>query len=193
MSGFYSAIQQKKLGLKKIGNNCLISKLSRFISKDIVIGNRCRIDDDVVFKGKVKLGDNVHIGRGCTISGGKKGVFIDDFTGISNFVQIFTSTDHYSSNYIPSATLSKKYQRKFSDVISKNIKIGKSVLIGSFAVILPGCEIENFSSVGAHNVVYEKISEGTSFNSNFPEKKTKKRDSKSIEKKIIKLVKELKK
>ena len=52
MSGFYSKTEQKKLGLKRIGRDCKISKLSRFISKDIIIGDRCRIDDDVVFKGK---------------------------------------------------------------------------------------------------------------------------------------------
>ena len=72
MSGFYSKTEQKKLGLKRIGRDCKISKLSRFISKDIIIGDRCRIDDDVVFKGKIQLGNNIHIARGCTLSGVKK-------------------------------------------------------------------------------------------------------------------------
>ena len=182
MSGFYSKIQQKKLNLKKIGKDCRISKLSRFVSKDIIIGNRCRIDDDVVFKGKIRIGNNVHIARGCTISGGDKGIIIDNFSALSNFVQIYTSTDHYTSGDIPSATLDKKYQKKFSNVISKRIIIGKSVLIGSFSVILPGSKLESFSSVAAHSVVYEKINKGVFLNT---QKKTiKLRDYKKIEQKI---------
>ena len=191
MSGFYSKIEQKKLGLKKIGKDCKISKLSRFISKDIIIGDRCRIDDDVVFKGKIKLGNNIHIARGCTLSGGEKGIILDDFAALSNFVQVFTSTDHYISNSIPSATLNKKNQRKFSNVISKNIKIGKSVLVGSFSVILPGCVLEDFSSVAAHCIVYDKVKKGNFLNTNNIIKTIKLRDFKDMQKKMKILNKQL--
>jgi acetyltransferase-like isoleucine patch superfamily enzyme len=192
MSGFYSKIEQKKLGLKKIGKDCKISKLSRFISKDIIIGDRCRIDDDVVFKGKIKLGNNIHIARGCTLSGGEKGIILDDFAALSNFVQVFTSTDHYISNSIPAATLNKKNQRKFSNVISKSIKIGKSVLVGSFSVILPGCVIEDFSSVAAHCIVYDKVKKGNFLNTNNIIKTIKLRDFKDMQKKMKILNKQLK-
>ena len=192
MSGFYSKIEQKKLGLKKIGKDCKISKLSRFISKDIIIGDRCRIDDDVVFKGKIKLGNNIHIARGCTLSGGEKGIILDDFTALSNFVQVFTSTDHYISNSIPSATLNKKNQRKFSNVISKSIKIGKSVLVGSFSIILPGCVLEDFSSVAAHCIVYDKVKKGNFLNTNNIIKTIKLRDFKDMQKKMKILNKQLK-
>ncbi len=191
MSGFYSKIEQKKLGLKKIGKDCKISKLSRFISKDIIIGDRCRIDDDVVFKGKIKLGNNIHIARGCTLSGGEKGIILDDFAALSNFVQVFTSTDHYISNSIPSATLNKKNQRKFSNVISKSIKIGKSVLVGSFSVILPGCVLEDFSSVAAHCIVYDKVKKGNFLNNNNIIKTIKLRDFKDMQKKMKILNKQL--
>ncbi len=192
MSAFYSKIEQKKLELKKIGKDCKISKLSRFISNDIVIGDRCRIDDDVVFKGKIRLGNNVHIARGCTLSGGEKGIIIDNFAALSNFVQIFTSTDHYISNSIPSATLNKKNQKKFSNVISGSIKIGKSVLIGSFSVILPGCKLEDYSSIAAHCIVYEKVKKGNFINTNNTAKTIKLRDYKNMQKKMKILTKKLK-
>ena len=192
MSGFYSKTEQKKLGLKRIGRDCKISKLSRFISKDIIIGDRCRIDDDVVFKGKIQLGNNIHIARGCTLSGGQKGIIVDDFAALSNFVQVFTSTDHYTSNSIPSATLNKKNQRKFSNIISKSIKIGKSVLVGSFSVILPGCKLEDFSSVAAHSIVYDKVKKGNFLNTNNVNKTLKSRDYKNMQKKIKNLNKQLK-
>ena len=187
MSGYYSQIQNRKLGLKKVGKGNRISKLSRFISKDIIIGNGCRIDDDTIFKGKVKLGNNVHIARGCSISGGEKGVVIEDFSALSNFVQIFESTDHYSSDFLPSATLKKKERCKYSHIISKSIKIGKAVLVGSFSVILPGSEIEDFSSIGSHTVVYKKIKKGTFFS----KETTKLRDYKSMKKRLNILQKKL--
>lgn len=192
MNGFFSRVQQKKLGLKKIGKNCKISKLSRFISKDITIGDRCRIDDDVVFKGKIRIGNNVHIARGCTISGGDKGVFIDNFSALSNFVQIFTSTDNYISDDLPSATLDKKYQKKFSNVISKKVIIGEAVLVGSFSVILPGSKLESFSSVAAHCIIFEKVNKGNFLNTNKLGKKIKLRNYKSMKKKIVVLNKHLK-
>ena len=191
MIGYYSKIEQNKLGLKKIGKDCLISKLSRFISKDVVIGDRCRIDDDVVCKGKIRIGNNVHLGRGCTISGGDKGVYIDEYSALSNFVQIFTISDHYSTSFVPSATLSDKL-KKFSHLISKKVIVGKAVLLGAFSVILPGAELEDYTSVGAHSVVLEKVKKGNFFNSNNLKKTTKMRAYKNIEKRVNLLNKKLK-
>ena len=84
---FYS--EKELLNLKiSVGKNCQISKKVSFYSKEIKIGNRCRIDDDVVLKGKIRLKNNVHIARGCTLSGDELGIIIDDFSALSNYVQI---------------------------------------------------------------------------------------------------------
>ena len=89
---FYSRKELLNLNVV-VGKNCQISKKVSFYSKEIKIGNRCRIDDDVVLKGKIQLKNNVHISRGCTLSGDEKGIFMDDFSGLSNYVQIFSTSD----------------------------------------------------------------------------------------------------
>jgi len=153
---FYS--EKELLNLKiSVGKNCQISKKVSFYSKEIKIGNRCRIDDDVVLKGKIRLKNNVHIARGCTLSGDELGIIIDDFSALSNYVQIFAASDTYNTLSIPSATLNKEFQNKFSDVIKKKIIIGKCVLVGTMSLLLPGADIGNFSRIGALSIVHRKI------------------------------------
>ena len=153
---FYSKKELSNLNII-VGKNCKISKKVSFYSNKIKIGDRCRIDDDVVLKGKIQLKNNVHISRGCTLSGDIKGIIMDDFSALSNFVQIFSATDSYSSPSIPSATIDKELQSKFSNILKKKIIIGKCVLIGTMSLLLPGAHIENFSRVGAFSIVHKKI------------------------------------
>ena len=164
-------------GFTKIGKNCKISKKTRFYNVSGSIGNNVRIDDDVVLKGKINLSSNIHLCRGCTLSGGKKGIFIDKFVAISNFVQIFSSTDDYFYPAIPTAVFDSKMVKKYCKVISKKINIGKCVLIGSMSVLIPGANIKNFSSVGAFSLVNKTIPSGFYFSN---QNQFKKRDIKKI-------------
>lgn len=183
-SGFYSKKEISNLNLKKVGKDCVISNLTRFYSKNVIIGNRCRIDDDVVFKGKIILGDNVHLARGCTLSGGNKGIELKSFAAISNFVQFFASSDDYLNPYIPAATLNENLKSKFSKIYESKITIGKSVLIGSMSCILPGTVMMDFSSAGAFSLIYGKISKGTFVQSFKNDNIQKKRNFKEISKKF---------
>ena len=81
-----SYFKNKKIS---VGSNHKISSLARFYGNKIKIGKNVRIDDDVVLKGKIKINSNVHIARGCTLSGGDKGIIIGSYTALSNFIQIF--------------------------------------------------------------------------------------------------------
>jgi acetyltransferase-like isoleucine patch superfamily enzyme len=160
-SEFLQKKELMKLGFFSVGKDVKISrKISVYKAKG-KIGDRVRIDDDVTIKGKISFGQNVHIARGCTISGGKEGVYFDDFSAVSNFVQFFTKSDDYFYPAIPAATLNKNLIRKYSRVHSKKIVIGKAVLIGAMSTILPGANIMDFASVGAYSVVYKKIEKGT--------------------------------
>ena len=161
---FYSRKELLNLNVV-VGKNCQISKKVSFYSKEIKIGNRCRIDDDVVLKGKIQLKNNVHISRGCTLSGDEKGIFMDDFSGLSNYVQIFSTSDSYGALSIPSATLDKELQKKFSSIIKKKITIGKCVLVGAMSLLLPGTEIGDFSRIGALSIVLKKIKAGSFYSS----------------------------
>jgi len=188
---FYSTEELIDLGFKKIGKNCQISKKIFFYSLNIEIGDNVRIDDLVTLKGKIVLKNNVHLAKGCSLAGGGKGIFLDDFAAISNFVQLFTLSDDYIAPYITSATLSKIARKNYSKVYDRSIYIGKNVLIGSMSVILPGANIGDYSSIGAFSVVYEKIEKGLYF-SNHNKVIKKKRDIDLMKKKKIKIKKYLK-
>ncbi len=86
-----------------------------------ILGDNVRIDDDVQLKGKIELKSNVHLARGCTLSGGSHGIFIDEFTSLANFVQIYSESDDYFNPSIPVATLSLILRKKFSKIYSKKI------------------------------------------------------------------------
>jgi galactoside O-acetyltransferase len=162
----------KKYGINKFGSNCSISSDLRVYGNDCVIGSNVRIDDNVILKGKIRLKNNVHLSRGVTISSGANGVFLDDFAALSNFVQIFGKSDDYFKPFIPGATLDYKKKKKYSFIHDSKVVIGKCVLVGAFAIILPGAEIEDFSSIAAYSMVIKKVKKGVFFNgNNFTEKK----------------------
>jgi len=181
----------KDLGCKKIGKNCKISNKAFIYSNSVEIGDNVRIDDLVTLKGKIVLKNNVHLAKGCTLSGGTKGIFVDDFAGISNFVQFFTASDDYVAPYISSATLNKLLIKNYSKIYNKSIYIGKNVLIGSMSVILPGAIIGDYSSIGAFSLIYEKIEKGLYY-SNHNNIVKKKRDIGLMKIKMTKLKKYLK-
>lgn len=164
-NNFYTNKELKKLGFKKIGNRCKVSRNAFFYNLKAEIGNNIRIDDLVTLKGKIKLKNNIHIAKGSTLSGGSKGIEVDSFTSISNYTQIFSESDNYSSPSIPTSNLTNKFKKKFSDIIKKKINIGKCVLIGSTSVILPGAKIDDYSSCSAFSVIYKKIPKGFYLNS----------------------------
>ncbi len=193
MSEFLNKKQLNKLGFFKVGKNCKVSKYVRCYNLKCSIGDNTRIDDDVVLKGKIELGSNVHVARGCTFSGGLLGIKINDLATLSNFCQVFEKSDDYLGVNIPGATLSKNLKKTFSKTFQKRIILGRATIVGAFSVILPGAEIGDFSTVGAFSIVYKKIKSGFYF-SNFSVRKEKnsKRNLKILKKNYKNLVKKIK-
>ena len=160
MSKFLKKNQLKKIGFFKIGKGCKISnKISCYNLKGS-LGDNVRIDDYVCLKGKVSLKSNIHIARGCTLSGGNKGIFVDSYTNLSNYVQVFSMSDDYFMPFIPGGALSNANRNKFAKIHNKKVFIGKAVLVGAFSVVLPGSILNNFSSTAAYSVIYRTIKEG---------------------------------
>ena len=183
MSYYLNKNQQFELGINKIGKNCKISKKIRGYSLNCVIGNNVRIDDDVVLKGKITIKSNVHIARGCTLSGGKKGIILNNFSTLSNFCQIFTESDDYIKTTVSGGTLEDKERKKFCKTYSKGVSIGKSTIIGPFSVILPGAEIGDFCTLGPYLCIYKKINSGYYlYNSNIKKILMKKRNLSKLKK-----------
>ena len=61
MNSFYDNDELKRLGLKSIGENVLISrKASIYGAKSISIGHNVRIDDFCILSGTISIGRTVH-------------------------------------------------------------------------------------------------------------------------------------
>tara|TARA_Y100001970_G_C14118113_1_gene794764 strand:- start:498 stop:1094 length:597 start_codon:yes stop_codon:yes gene_type:complete len=184
-----SYFKSKKIS---VGTNHKISSRVRFYGNKIKIGKNVRIDDDVVLKGKIKINSNVHIARGCTLSGGDKGIVIGSFTALSNFIQIFGTSDDYFLPYVPAiSTLAKDKTKKFSKLRKEKISIGKCCIIGAMTVILPGGNVGNFSTVGAYSIIFKNVKEGVYYSNRDKKDFIKIRNIKEIKKKLKKLKKSI--
>ena len=160
MKSFYlNSKELKKIKFKKIGKNCKISNLVKFIGeKNISIGDNVRIDDFSIinaFEGYISIKNKTHICSFCYLLGAS-GIEIGKECNISQGVKMYSKSDDYKSI--------KKKQ------IYNKIKISNNVIIGSNSVLLPGTIIENNCRIGALTVVGKKIKKNTLFFKNVSKK-----------------------
>ena len=133
--GFYTQEELQDLGLSSFGNNVLISKLARlYDASNISIGDNVRIDDYVILSGKIEIGSFVHIGAFSSITGGRVGVRIGDFCGMSSQSKIFATSDDFVNGYLVGPCV----PMHFRNVIEKPVLLTKHCHIGSHSLVLPG-------------------------------------------------------
>ena len=153
---YHDSKDLKKMGIKDVGNEVYIEKTCRIIGiKNISIGNNVRIDSFcnlIVHKGYLELKSNIHIGSSCHIVA-TGGVKMENFSGLSEGVKIFSASDDFSGKYMTNPTVNKK----FTKVKFDNIIINKHVIIGANSVILPGVKIGVGSAVGALSIVNKSL------------------------------------
>lgn len=116
MTSFYSEEELKKIGLKTYGKNVKISRHACFYGIE-----------------KISIGNNVHIAAYTALYGGEDGIIIDDFANLSSRIGVYSVSDDYSGETMTNPTIPDKYK----NVESAPMFIGKHVIIGSNAVILP--------------------------------------------------------
>jgi acetyltransferase-like isoleucine patch superfamily enzyme len=156
------------MNFKSVGENVKIFDRAKIVfPENIEIGNNVIIDDFVLIiaKKKIKIGSNVHIGAFASIVGNEE-VIMEDFSGISQGVKIFTSTEDFRGSYLSNPTVPSE----FKNVYSAPVIIKKFGLVGANTVILPGSIIEEGTSIGANSLVY-KTTEPYSFYAGSPVKK----------------------
>ncbi|NUK29893.1 acyltransferase [Parageobacillus sp. VR-IP] len=136
----------KLIGVKIGKNNLFLSKIIiRGNPKNIVIGNRCRIQKGVCFNvirdGKIILGDDVLIGD-YTIISSSSNIKIDNGTECAAFCYI---VDH-------------DHDTRFTNSVGQDIYIGENTWLGTKVTILKGVSIHKESVVGANSVVTKSFS-----------------------------------
>ena len=168
---FYSREELKNIGLKRFGENILISrKASIYGAANISIGDNVRIDDFCILSGKINMESNIHISAGVYLYAGNAGIEIGEFSGISSKTVIYADSDDFSGSFLVGPMVDKIYR----NIISEKVYIGRHVQIGASCVILPGVTLNEGISVGAMSLVNSNL-EDWSINVGIPAKKIKKR------------------
>lgn len=156
--GFLTREQLENIGFAKLGNEVLISdKASIYNPGKITIGNKVRIDDFCVLSagdGGIAIGDYVHIAVYSLLIGAGR-ITLQDFSGISSRVSVYSSNDDYSGSFLTNPTVPEK----FKDVKVADVTIEKHVIIGSGSVVLPGVVIGRGAAIGALSLVTKSCEE----------------------------------
>lgn len=156
-SGFYDEHELRSCGFRSIGNNVRIARNCTVVgAENIEIGDNVRIDGYCsVFAaapGMLRIGSHVHIGSYCLLSAGN-GIVLEDFSGLSGGVRIYSRTDDYSGNSLTNPTVPEKYTAG----VGGPVTLSRHVIIGSGSVVLPNLTIGEGSAVGAMSLVTKSL------------------------------------
>jgi galactoside O-acetyltransferase len=155
--GFYESEELRSFGFKSIGADVFISKKCTILGLgNISIGSFVRIDDFCILnaadKGFIQLGSYIHIGsHSCLFA--NDGIVMDDFSGLSQGVRVYSRSGDYSGKYLTNPTVPAKYTM----VTCGTVKLRKHVVIGNGSVIMPSVVIGEGSSVGALSLVNKPL------------------------------------
>lgn len=156
---FFTRDELGKMGFAAIGKNVQISTKSSIYNHHLLsLGNNVRIDDFVVISPSVQpfeIGNFVHIATHCSLIG-RATIKMNDFSGLSGRVSIYSSSDDYSGDFMTNPTVPEK----FTNVISKPVELGTHVIVGAGAVILPGVTVGEGSAISALALVNRSIPNG---------------------------------
>ncbi len=148
----YTREELRELGVK-FGKNVQIAKSVRIANPELLtIGDNVRIDDFVLLTGSIWLHSYIHISSFCSL-GGRAGIVMEDFSGLSAGVRIFSASDDYSGEFMTNPTVPKQ----FTNVHAAAVFFRKHAIVGANTVILPGVEIRQGGAVGAMSLVTKDV------------------------------------
>ncbi|MBK8536262.1 MAG: acyltransferase [Candidatus Competibacteraceae bacterium] len=149
---YFSEEELHKIGLKCFGENVKIStRASIYRAENISIGSHVRIDDYCIISagnGGIFIGSYVHIAAYSSLIGSER-IELNDFSGLSARVSIYSSSDDYSGKYMTNPTVPSKY----TGVHHATVSLGRHAIVGTGAVILPGTILEEGVAIGALSLV----------------------------------------
>ena len=151
---FYLEEEINNMNFRKYGENVHISrKTSIYNPQEISLGNNVRIDDFCVLSGKINIGNHVHIAVYSALFGGKTGIDMDDFSGLSSRCTIYAESDDYSGKTLTNPTIPEQLCEK----ICKKVILHRHAIVGAGTVILPGVTIGEGTAIGSMSLVTHTI------------------------------------
>ena len=154
-SGYYDGAALRAAGIGAAGRNVRMHRHANVYGLErIFLGDDVEIDAYVslIATGEIRIGSNVHIGSYCHLSGGE-GITMDDFSGLSQGVRIYTRSDDYSGRALTNPTV----PHDLRTITRGAVRLGRHAVVGANSVILPGVEIGEGSAVGALSLVKESL------------------------------------
>lgn len=156
MDSFYTIEELQSMGFRYVGKDVKLSrKTSVYGAANISIGDYSRIDDFVILSGNISIGHNVHIAAYCALFGGRAGIEIEDFSGLSSRCVIYAESDDYSGNALTNPTVSEKYRK----VYGGKVQIKKHAILGTGVSVLPAVVVGEGSSIGSMSLVNKSVDE----------------------------------
>ena len=140
-----------RLGLAQVGQDVTIWPMAKIVKPEaIYVGDSVIIDDFVFIMGgeSTQIGSFVHIASFTSVTGGG-GLTMEDFSGLSGGVRIYTGNEDYSGRCLTNPAVPHPYRIP----IRSFVRIGKHVIVGANAVILPGVALGEGVVVGANSLV----------------------------------------
>lgn len=154
--GYFTEDELVRLGLSSAGRNVRVARNCIVIGiENMSIGDNVRIDGPTVLTasgGHIHIGSHVHIGGMCFLAGGG-GIVMEEFSGLSQGVHIYSTSDDYSGAALTNPTVPQSYL----NVKVAPVHLGRHVIVGSGSVILPGCRLGEGTSVGAMSLVTKTL------------------------------------
>lgn len=155
-NSFYTNEELLGIGFKFIGSNVLISrKASIYSPENITIGDNVRIDDFTILSasgGSIEIKNHIHIASFCNLIG-KGGIVMDDYSGLSSRVSLYSATDDFSGNYLIGPIM----EESCINVITGRIKLEKYCQIGTGSSVLPNVSLGEGAILGAHSFAKSNI------------------------------------
>ena len=135
--GYYTEDDLHGAGFRSLGHNVRMARNCMIIGiENIEIGSNVRIDGHSTLAtagGHIRIGNYVHIGGCCFLSGGA-GITLEDNAGLSHGVRLDSKTDDYSGASMTNPTV----PAEFTNCKSGAVHLGMHVIIGSNSVVMPG-------------------------------------------------------
>lgn len=175
--GYYTTPELRKFGFRSIGCNVKIARNCTIIGLDsISVGDNVRIDGYcTIIAGDIEIGSYIHIGAGCLL-GGRGGIRMGDYSGLSQGVKIYSASDDYSGNWMTNPTLPDG----LTGVDVAAVDIGMHAIIGSGSVVLPGTIIGEGVAIGALSLARKRLADWTIYAGN-PAKKVNNRSRRACD------------
>ncbi|MED7667586.1 acyltransferase [Pseudomonas moraviensis subsp. stanleyae] len=184
--GMLTREEIEKMGFLHVGENPRLSdKASYYNCGNISIGDNVRIDDFSVIsagEGGIRIGNYIHIAVYSLLQGAAR-ITLEDYSGLSSRVSVYSSSDDYSGASMTNPTVPEA----FTNVKTKEINIGRHVIIGCGSIVLPGVTLEEGVAVGALSMI-TKNCHAFGIYSGTPAKRIseRKRDLLELEEKLLK-------